>query len=221
MRPEDERLIAFYQKITKEDRLAAEIRAEGLPLINEDTRDKLVSLYGISDKPAVPRYIPRYYDDEVQEGPYSEGYKIAEDILRQLNPDDKSGYLHELSSWLNRSFTDSYGYEKPELQDSAIVGVGAVIKAFEIQLGYPVIEGLGSVDSEFVCRAFEEEPLRSKTSLINKVLSNKQFPQYQTSLGSFVTALSTYSPNPDALKGGASMQYRVFESIWPQILPKK
>jgi len=217
MKFDDESLLDRYQTLLNEGKLPEERKTEGLPLINEDTRDTLISLYGITDKPEVPRYIPRYFDDEVQGGPYAEGLKIAEDVLCQVAPEDKSGYLYHLGLWLNNSFKDSYEFKKPDLQDSAIVGVGAVVKAFEVQVGYSVLEGLGEVDNGLISSAFEEEPLKSRTSLINRMLSNKQFPQYQTSLGSFISELSTYSSNPEALKDGASMQYHVFESLWSQI----
>ncbi len=223
MRQEDDSLMGLYQKLAEAGLLSVEKKSEGLPLINEDTRDSLVSLYGISDKPDVPRYIPRYYDDddEIQGGPFAEALKVTEDVLSQFRSDDRSGYLYHLASWLNKSFKDTYESKRVELQNSATVGIGAVIKAFEIQLGYSVVEGLENADGGSVLSAFEEEPLKSRTSLINRMLSSKDVPVYQTSLGSFINDFSTYCPNPSAVKDGAAMQYRVFELIWPQLSPNK
>ena len=215
------RHLDLFEKLLGEGKLPLERKLEGLPLIIEDTRDSLVRLYGTSDKPGVPRYIPRFYKEEIEAGPFSEGLKIAEDTLGQFPLNDKSGYLYHLGSWLNKSFDDSYRHEKSDLQDSAIVGVGVVIKAFEIQFGFSVGDGLGRADEGFVLSAFNEEPLIGNTSVINRLLSGKEIPSYQASLGSFVSKLSTYSSHPDALIDGASMQYKVFESLWPQISAKK
>jgi len=216
MRHEDGSELELFQKLVEGRIVVVEKESEGLPLINEDTRGILVSLYEISDSPEVPRYIPRYYDDEIKSGPMSNGLGIAEDLLGQFPPQDKSGYLYHLGSWLNNSFKDSYEYKKPDLQDSAIVGVGAVIKAFTVQLGYPVIEGLMNADGDSVLTAFAEDPIKSRTSLINRLLSTKDVPLYQPSLGSFINELAVYSQHPQALKEGAAMQYHVFESLSSQ-----
>lgn len=199
-----------------------DLKADGLPLITEPTMERLLSEYGVQNDFRTQSILSSMSPDLVVP-PFSKGIEVASTIFNTLVTIDDV-FPKKAVEWLDRNFRQPY--EK----NFAAVGMGAVIRAYEIQddemqLSQPETD---EPNSFTFLRRFKNISHHEWFAGFNKskvewgmiVRTEKpapQIPDHQVNLATFLDRFVNFgvpSPHEPVVKAGASSMYHALEHVW-------
>lgn len=187
--------------------------------ISQATTDKLMEQFGMNIDHTTRQVVWGITGEYIP--PYTTGKEMAEEYLELFKPEDPSdeGLLHQIGSWLDRSYT---GDSKSANKDGASVGMAVVLKAFHLEKGPEFIDRMRSVPMEEFVFAFEDfGSAKNKTTLIDRVNSAKKIPLTQPFLRGFTERFFDEVPmaRSGAVRDGAEVMFHVINSSWRAIYP--
>lgn len=207
-----ESLRSSYQDFRAKEEEAART---SIPFITEETLDQLVHELNL----------PRNVRDinlrgsltgELQLGANYRTRMLAEHIFKAFGKGAENGLLTQIESWLR----ENYGTKNSATANSSTVGMAYVLRAFQIQEGPTLMDGLNSIHAPQLIAAFKltTPELTQEAGIISRIKTGQSIPDFQTYLNEGLHLLKIPSPNEAEIEEGATAMYTALDNLWPAIV---
>jgi hypothetical protein len=197
-----------------------DLAAHGPVFISEGTYNNLLGEYNLEIDQRT-KEIMYGITGTLEDSSFYRGVVIAEGYLSHFFEADKdrNGFFSQFDSWLKSRNYDRFGRSGALMKNGACVGMGAVVKAFHLELGADFIDRLVAVPPQKVSGAFDKRKVeRSATgaeSIIDRIKNKSTIPSAQVFFNRFLGKL--LEEGPVEIVEGAETMYGVIEDLWPEI----
>lgn len=178
-------------------------RSNGLPLIVNDTREKLLEEFNL-----IP---PTIWKPE--DGPWYPPFMIAEQIAKSefaILYKDAETFMNATAGWVTSNYRNN-----PDLANCASAGIVLILRAFHLQNGVGFIEKLNCLNGGALMTQYSSAGRTDeRRSIILQARSQMVISPYQTDLQFCVDKLAIYSPDPLAVSDGANAVYSALDKCW-------
>lgn len=189
----------------------------GPSLITENTAFKVRLLLNMVSDPAL-RMQHQAENLPVNEAVYERAVSATENLLRQF-PEGEGGFLHHMGEWMKAKEFHKFK-DTDSLRDSATLGFGVVLLAYETQLGPEFSGRIREMTTQELAAGFENAsvPYAKSNTILDRANNRKSvIPSHQAPLVALVDDFGRFVRYKYAMLDGASAAYNVIDNLWPQI----
>lgn len=208
----DERLLALKAKYALQFQEEQEGAKQEIPFITEAT---LLALARELNLPLDPKTeaVLRSITGDLDFNSFYLARRMAENEFRSF-PNTQEGFLTQVNQWLRKS------YGNPQLVNAATVGMVYVFRAYHIQEGASLIDGLTQMPDGQTMAALDQttEDLTREPGILKRMLTGQRIPEHQVFLNKGLDILKLVSPREDEIEEGAIAMYRALDTLWPAIV---
>ena len=208
----DERLLALRAKYALQFQEEQEKAKHEIPFITEAT---LLALARELNLPLDPKTeaVLRSITGDLDFNSFYLARRMAENEFRSF-PSTQKGFLIQVNQWLRKSYGNS------QLVNAATVGMVYVFRAYHIQEGASLIDGLTQMPDGQTMTALDQttEDLTTETGIVKRMLTGQRIPEHQVFLNQGLDILKLVSPHENEVEEGAIAMYRALSTLWPAIV---
>lgn len=146
------------------------------------------------------------------EHPFWKGLDVAKGIFKSIRRyDNGEVFVEGAHGWIRNKL----GREKASARDSATIGMGIVLRAFEIQ-NPAIVQRIQTIKKSEIDQSFERIGNIGRGDILDEVLDNAEIPDYQMHLNDIVGQMAPLCDGRNRVYEGAVVMYKVLESLHEQ-----